>query len=129
MTRAKLHSYRTEILALFFSAFFSTATLADYHRVGPVTGTVCKGLGVEVCDMGVELHAVKDGDQFYTIREVWRDVDEYNARRGLCHVSVKSKGLGLLSNGINLLSPGKKFYTVDGEAVRPDSIRFKCVKR
>ncbi|MCY3729107.1 MAG: hypothetical protein OXF97_08960 [Nitrospira sp.] len=62
---------------------------ADYQRTGPVTGTVCTGFGIEVCDANVSIVAVKEDGRLYHVTETFKSVDDYNTSTGMCHVRLK----------------------------------------
>ena len=111
--------------------FASTNAWSDtYIRTGDVTGTVCKGLGIEVCDTVKLVAAEGDGGEYFSIAERFPSVNEYSERRQRCTLYVKSSGLGLLSRGMNLFS--QKFYYRDEQGylkgVKPDYITFPCRK-
>ena len=116
------------VLALFITS--ATAWSDTYIRTGGVTGTVCSGLGIEVCDSVTLVAAEGDDGEYFSIAERFPSVNEYSERRQRCTLYVKSSGLGLLSRGMNLFS--QKFYYRDEQGylkgVKPDYITFPCRK-
>jgi len=108
----------------------SGPSMADYLVAGPITGMDCF-LGISCTQPQID--AVKGDDgQMYSVKKQYSDVSEYNKSKGRCWINTKSKGLGLLSRGINLFR-GSNFYKrkSDGsyEKVDTEYITFKCVER
>lgn len=74
----------------------SIQCLADYRATGPFEGTVCKGIGIEICSQH-DLVAVKGDDgKLYTISETFRNVTEYNKRSGKCTIQTGAASIGLI---------------------------------
>lgn len=109
----------------------STQARADYLVWGEIEGTVCWGIGIEVCSQK-KLHAVKGKDgRLYTISDRFESVSEYNETKGRCWIRTKSTGGGLISWGINTaIQP--EFYEKlpSGEFKKHDVeyVTFKCKK-
>ena len=99
-----------------------------YFRTGEVTGTVCWGLGIEMCDQVHLVAAEGEGGRAYTIAETFSSVSNFSESRNRCEIKVKSSGLGLLSYGINIFSADFFYRDEQGylQSVSPDSISFPC---
>lgn len=118
---------------LFLISGFSSHGWADYVRTGPLIGSDCINLGMEVCP-DYELVFYKDGDQLRELPKVWSDktVTSYSNRNSMCHQTLRSEGAGLLSRLINVVALGTFVYRDDSgklQEVKPDLLRFKCYKR
>jgi hypothetical protein len=119
------------ILLLIFG--FSSYSWGDYVRAGPLIGSDCSNLGVEVCS-DYELVFYKDGDQLHELPKVWPDtrVTSYSKRNSMCYQTLRSEGAGLLSRLFNAVALGTFVYRDDRgklQEVKPDLLRFKCYKR
>ena len=97
-------------------------------RTGQVTGTVCRGVGIEICDQVNLVAAEGEGGRAYTIADSFSSVSEFSESRRRCWINLKSSGLGLLSHGINFFSAEFFYRDEQGylQAVSPDSISFPC---
>lgn len=107
--------------------FFSSCLLADYIATSEFTGTVCTGIGVEICSK-VKIVAIGKNGELYEIKKTWKSVDEHNANT--CHIKTKFDKAGPFSG---LISSYKfpDFYTYKNneyEKVSIDYLTFKCRK-
>lgn len=112
-----------------------TAPLAlaqHFVATGQIEGNVCHGFVVESCHL-VTLDAVKGHDgEFYTVKRHYSHVSEYSESQHHCWITVKSRGLGIISWVINWFT-GPEFYRKDAigryVSVDVDYVTFDCIKR
>lgn len=110
---------------------FAASSHAEYIAKGKITGQECTSYIIVDSCKNRQIDAVKGDDgRLYSVKRRYQSVNEY--RGGRCWVHIKSRGMGLISNAINVFA-GSQFYEKqpDGtyEEVDPEYITFKCKKR
>ncbi|TCV81275.1 hypothetical protein [Sulfurirhabdus autotrophica] len=107
----------------------SPITFADYYVIGQITGPVCRGIGIELCEThNVDAVEGKDG-KLFAVNNRFNKVDEY--RNGKCWIKTKVKSFGLFNFAANA-AVAHQFYEKQGGELKKidvDSISFKCVER
>lgn len=111
---------------------FHSASWAKYIATGPFEGNVCRGIGIEVCDLR-KIAAVRGDDgRLYEVTTTFDSVTEYSESKKRCWVTTKRKGGGLFSWAINAAKQPVFFErTTAGrlEEIDVDYLTFPCVKR
>lgn len=119
-------------MKIFFSIFlvsFITAANAQYFATGPIYADDCYDFGVKICSKMTVTEVRRDGRRF-EIATSYPSVSSYS--RGRCSIDTKSRGLGPLSWGMNLVAQPEFWgYNKEGKYVKIDADRiyFDCVKR
>jgi len=109
----------------------TTSVHAGYQVLGPIEAEDCYDFGVSVCSTKTVTEVRERGKRF-SVSDYFNDVSEYHASKGLCIIRTKSKGMGILSWGINALKQPEFWgYDKNGQfgKIDADYIRFKCIKR
>lgn len=105
---------------------------ARFCATGPIKGQECTGIGIEVCNM-IRVDAVEgEGGRLYTVSECYDEVSDYNARKGRCWITTKSRGLGLFAWIMNAASQPAFYHKNDaGEYKELDVeyLTFPCERR
>ena len=121
-----INNYRFIILFLLISPL--KFAHADYVAVGPIYAEDCYDLGVKVCSI-LTVTEVRRGGKRYEIGRVYPSAS-YSG--GKCSIDTKSRGLGVLSWGINAaIQPEFWGYSKDGayKKIDADRIFFDCIKQ
>ncbi len=111
--------------------FFSSNALSGYYVVGPIKAEDCYDFGIEYCSTKTVTEVRKDGKR-YEVATYFEDVSDYSESKKLCSINTKSRGMGVLSYGVNaLVQPD--FWGVDKngklEKIDADRIYFNCIKK
>jgi hypothetical protein len=114
--------------AVLCCSLITVAQAAGYKRIGDVTGEVCAHYIIfSRCHM-TDVDAVsEDGVYFFTLKETFDSVTEFNGNASLCHIKLSS---GWLSWALGKWFNGTKFYTKDSGGdftqIYPEYVSFKC---
>ncbi len=111
--------------------FFSSNALSGYYVVGPIKAEDCYDFGIKYCSTKTVTEVRKDGKR-YEVATYFEDVSDYSESKKLCSINTKSRGMGVLSYGVNaLVQPD--FWGVDKngklEKIDADRIYFNCIKK
>ena len=122
---------RAPLLFLLFSISTNSYSLNSYYcATGKIQGNVCEGFLnsiIQSCKK-VEINAVKNEGQFYTMKKCYNNVSDY--RDGLCWIYIESVGGGIFANGIDE-DTRPDFYTYKNGIYTKHNIEylvFKCEK-
>lgn len=124
----KIDKFLVPVLVCFLSI---SSSHAGYLVQGSVKAEDCYDLGIKICSTKTVTEVRKDGRRF-EIANYFEDVSSYEASRGMCWINTKSRGLGILSYGVNALTQPEFWgYDKNGKYVKidADNIYFKCVKQ
>ena len=109
---------------------FNQPAVAGYKAVGPIQAQDCYDFGIQYCRKRTVTEVVVDGKRFH-VQTNYPSVSEYSARKNMCWINIKSRGLGVFSWGINAATnPVFYGYDEDGKRVKVDAeyLYFKCIK-
>jgi len=111
---------------------FHSAVWAEYIATGSIEGTVCHGLGIQVCNKHTIAAVRGDGGRLFEVKTIYDSVTEYNGAKKRCAIKTKLKGGGFFNWGVNAVKqPVFLEMTSSGkyEELDVEYISFPCVKR
>ena len=104
---------------------------AGYLVAGPIKAEDCYDFGIKICKIKT-VTQIKVSGRLLPVTNYFDSVSDYSETKSMCWVNTKSKGLGILSFGINAATQ-PEFWGYDGDgkfgAIDADFIYFNCVKK
>lgn len=105
---------------------------ARFCATGPIEGQECTGIGIEVCSM-MRIDAIEGEEgRLYTVSECYEEVSDYDARKGRCWITTKSRSWGLFSWVINAVNQPTFYHRNDAgeyEELDVEYVTFPCERR
>lgn len=122
-----------KILPAFFGLITCSFAHAAYLVNGKVEGQVCKGVGIEVCEMR-EVSAVKDKEgRISPIAERFEDVTEYSESKKRCLIRTKASKASIIAWAASNKTDQPTFYErTPGGSYKEVDVRyvsFPCIKQ